>query len=84
MFSIVIPARPVQPVQSWKDSPNSGAKIAATKSGCPVCRSNWDNNKVLPSLHDSSNPCADCPSNPANNPDASGICHCMLGRTEFR
>lgn len=24
-------------------------------------------------------PCANCPNNPANNPMASGVCHCILG-----
>ena len=84
MFSIVMPTSPVQPTQSWKGCPSCGAKVAATKSCCPICQSNRDYKKAFASLQKSNDPCSECPSNPAYNPEASGICHCTLGNRAFR
>ena len=51
---------------------------------CSVCVSNVVSKSHSDAMDANVSPCDSCPSNPKNNPYASGVCHCTLGLKQIR
>ena len=51
-------------------------KVTITIEELDETPDNWGQNNW--GTRQFNDPCANCPNNPANNPNASGICNCVL------
>ena len=88
---MVMPARAGASAAFGRNCSHCGKAVAGGTyvSGvfyCPMCASVINRNYagIDGKARPDSGPCQGCPSNPATNPDASGICHCTVGITKFR